>query len=481
MRRVIFKAILFSIVSNLHAVSPPQKFQHNDGFTNKFLVDICAISLSNGYAIKEEWLNDGLFDAIAKIKGKVIEVRYGSGFHVFTTAAENPWKEFKMRKRRFIAERIGDSTVVHVQVFPVGERIRSVLRRLRVRNWDVDYLVAMPDIEMSKTDKWLFEKIVTGSIRENKRLAEEVNSRVSIQSETGRTVYLRLDNQSGHGYSFLRMKGMMPKTNFLGLLKTHDAMFRAICWVGDNVYMVAQRYAWMPWGAMGSESAMNEYVGGSAYHEINGASDVPLAVGVYSVFHIDDRAAFVVYGAKDVDRRILTAPVKYAYYDQSGFVRPGQELTEEQSADFAFQIGKQLRKLHDLNIVHGGVHPGNFGISFNAFGEMRAIIKDFEDSFKLKGYISAEDRAAWKFIDVSAFVYGVMLEYYAGQHTEYLPREQRIAKFMDGYGIGAAVEASEPRFVDKILRVDYGDYLDIKATFPHIYGELLAIEKGCSA
>ena len=199
-------------------------FSKKDGKTNNAVVDIVALSLDNGGHVEKKWLDPLLSNATSRIHDNgVVELRYASGLRSYSVAGKEPKTRFKQAGALFpkgwIKENVGGTEITHVQTRPILDRISKAYRKYLPLKYAFKFEMEMSLIE--QLDQFLLEMILSGSPDDLAYMLKEYPHKVSVESQVGRTVYLKLDNPITNGVSILRVKGVMPKRNILGRFVTH--------------------------------------------------------------------------------------------------------------------------------------------------------------------------------------------------------------------------------------------------------------------
>lgn len=222
MRKGIF--LVAFIPWSLWALSQRPLFSKKDGKTNNAVVDMVALSLDNGGHVEKKWLDPLLSNATSRIHDNgVVELRYASGLRSYSVAGKEPKTRFKQAGALFpkgwIKENVGGTEITHVQTRPILDRISKAYRKYLPLKYAFKFEMEMSLIE--QLDQFLLEMILSGSPDDLAYMLKEYPHKVSVESQVGRTVYLKLDNPITNGVSILRVKGVMPKRNILGRFVTH--------------------------------------------------------------------------------------------------------------------------------------------------------------------------------------------------------------------------------------------------------------------
>lgn len=452
------------------ALSQEQMFNKKDGKTNNFAVNVAVLSIEEGHTVEKEWLDKQLYNSVSRIhENGVVELRFPSGLRSWSVAGKEPKTRFKQAgaifpKRGWIKEDVNGTPIYHIQTAPILEKIRATFHKLRPVNYKYIERQVMGNI--SELDEFIIALVLSGDPKDREQLLKEYPHKVYIESPSGRTVYVRLDNPLRDGASILRCKGVMPKRNILGRLSTYITSDREIHMVGGVPTVRKTLNINTPVGTMPLESAKNEYAG--SFHF---GGDDALAIGSYNLRHRNKKSGFVIYGMTGDDYRIMCA-------GRNNFWR--NNITNEvdklgsDGPQFFKSAGRMLREAHSMGLIHKGFHLGNIGFTMSGTQKI-PVFKDLEDAFRLEIGGNAYERAGWMFLDVSW-----PLSQWARAMEPGIDSENYARQFLEGY-LGGFVskeivyECITPLFARKLDQMEYHD-VDIPEEFPHLFNAILSKE-----
>ena len=469
--RWICSVIVAFIPWTLWALSQQPLLSKKDGKTNNFAVNVTVMALDNGIPVEKRWLDNVLFNSVSRIHDNgVVELRYPSGLRSYSVAGKEPKTRFKQAgaifpKRGWIKEEVNGTPIYHIQTAPILDRIKVKIHKLT----PIDYELVEPISgyeNLSQLDQYLLDLILSGDPDDREYLFKEYPHKFAIESPTGRTAYLKLDNFLPGGITHLRIKGCMPQRGWFRRLKTHLTSDRIIKMVGDIPTIVKTINTNVPSGTMLMTSAKNEFTAGLHF-----GGDEPMALGRYKIRHRNKQTGFVIYGMTEEDNRIKCEGRNNVWLNN---ITHEMEPMGHEGPAFFRSVGQHLRGSHAMGLIHRAFHLGNIGHTMSGPTKV-PVFKDLEDAFRLDIKTSIYERAGWMFNDVAWPIHQWSMAMEPGIESEDYAR-QFLEGYFDGYVSKDVVnECISPLFARKMDAMAEGP-LDIPAQFPHLYRAILTKE-----
>lgn len=455
----------------LWALSQRPFFSKKDAKTNNYAVDIVALALNQGGKIEKRWLDDVLFNSVSRIhENGVVELRYPNGLRSYSVAGKEPKTRFKQAgaifpKRGWIKEEIGGTPIYHIQNDRFLDRMKVKIRKLMPLDYTMVYEIKGGD-KLDQLDQYLLDLIIGGDPDDLETILKEYPHKVSMESPTGRTVYLKLDNPLSGFVTNLRIKGCMPKRGWFRRVNTHLTSDRIIKMVGDIPTIVKSINTMTPSGTMTYASAKNEFIAAQHF-----GGDEPLALGKYKLKFKGRSTGFIIFGMTGDDYRGLFGGRLNAWRNNN---TNDVEFMGADGPAFFRKVGERLRDAHRMGLIHGAFHLGNIG--YQSWGETKIpVFKDFEDSFRLEIGSDIYERVGWMFNDLAWPIQQWSRGFGKGLEIEGYPR-QFLEGYFGGYvEKGVFYECLTREFATKMDAMD-GGFVDIQEEFPNLYRALLIKE-----
>lgn len=469
--RWICSFIVAFIPWTLWALSQQPLLSKKDGKTNNFAVNVTVMALDNGIPVEKRWLDNVLFNSVSHIHDNgVVELRYPSGLRSYSVAGKEPKTRFLQAgaifpKRGWIKEEVNGTPIYHIQTAPILDRIKVKIHKLT----PIDYELVEPISgyeNLSQLDQYLLDLILSGDPDDREYLLKEYPHKFAIESATGRTAYLKLDNFLPGSITHLRIKGCMPQRGWFRRLKTHLTSDRIIKMVGDIPTIVKSINTMTPLGTMTYASAKNEFIAAQHF-----GGDEPLALGKYRLRHRNQSTSFVIYGMTEEDHRIKCEGRNNVWLNN---ITHEMEPMGHEGPAFFRSVGQHLRGSHAMGLIHRAFHLGNIGYTMSGQTKI-PVFKDLEDAFRLDIKTSIYERAGWMFNDVAWPIHQWAMAMEPGIESEDYAR-QFLEGYFDGYVSKDVVnECISPLFARKMDAMAEGP-LDIPDQFPHLYRAILSKE-----
>ena len=468
--------VINAIPCVLYALSPPQMFDKKDGSTNHFAVTTVLMAMNeqkndvkSDWSDASEWLVSVVSNGKASIsKRNVIKIEYGNGVRSYSAMGKNlKWRLFLAGawfKKAQIIEVVNGHEITHVQTYPINARIRNWFDANIKSSYKLNSDVWLSDL--NDMDHRLASGIMSGDRRKQEEILREFGHKVYIESQHGRTMYLRLDNPINGHINVLRFKGVRPRRRYGLFIPDLKSYAKKVTFKDGKPILSRKKTKVNPLGTMAEKDAENEYEMG-----YRGGFDESLAMGRYNLPSSIGMTGFVVYGMDTDDSR-----VHYSgnYHWERNVATGDLQRIYVRDSKFFKDFGSALRSMHDGNVVHGELHLGNVGIQREGLDRV-PMIRDFESAKELSPTESIEFRTAWKFVDVVWPIFQWMES--AGQGFS---PDNYVANFLQGY-FGTAcdhklIDECVSKFVyGKAKQMD-GRGMNIPDNFPNLYMALIVNE-----
>lgn len=452
---------------NIWALSQKQMFSKKDGKTNNFAVDVALLAMEKGEKVDKEWLDPLLFNATSVIHDNgVVELRYATGLNSYSVAGSQSRIKFKQAGALFpkgwIKEEIGGTEITHVQTVRFFDRLKTAIKKLLPISYKWDTPVEY--FELSQMDKYLLDMILSGNEEDREYMLKNHGHKVSIDSHMGDTVYLTLDNPIKENITILRCRGVMPKRQLFGKVVTSFSIRRIIEITDKGPVLKIDMDRNSPVGTFHLDLMKNDDAA-----SIHFMGDDSFGHGKYNMNFKNGKAGFVVFGMTGDDVRLAVSGRNTVTNN-----RAANDISPIDSPMLFYEMGKRLRELHSVGLIHGNLQLGSIGVR-ESYGRKLPVFRDLENAFRLTVDTEIHERAAWMFSDIAGPISEWSRMISPGIYTE-----KNAEQFLNGYFSGQASKAVlwecvSSDFFNKLRQVEHGDLL-IQEVFPHLYEALLARE-----
>ncbi len=385
-------------------------------------------------------------------------IRHGVGLTPTTDGGEAIADRYKMSAaeggRRYLSQeaavKIADERNLKNRFLPARSELRTQQAlgyALEEESLNQDFWKWFnSDVPARKTERELFEKIITGGDDVLRGLLKQYPEKIYVkevqQAESGwelsalegRTVYLKL-SESFDGIDTLRLKGVRPRVDQEGAWIGYGEQGRGFVPVDVEAAAPGVLRFWKKtegykvFGGSSEESSQREKATLQklqASEVLSSHADKALAVGLYkdAVFS-GQKLGFVVIGMRGTDRRIQPLVErdddsededarKLVFYLSDYETRQMTPLSREGAERFARALGQLMRLYHDAGYYHRFPHFENFGIKpgadWNQLTLQDLVIRDLGTTRERSEIQASDDKgrremaAMLRWIDLSKSV-----------------------------------------------------------------------------
>lgn len=464
---IILAAML--IPWNMWALSQRQLFARKDGKTNNIAVDVAILALEKGVKVEKGWLDPLLYNATSVIHANgVVELRYASGFNSYSVAGSKSHIKFKQAGALFpkgwFKEDIGGTTITHVQTSRFFDRFAAAIKKLFPLSYKWDTPVEY--YELSQMDKFLLDMILSGNEDDREYMLKNYGHKVSIPNPMGDTIYLTLDNPIKNNITILRCRGVMPRRKLFGRVMTSFSIRRNIEMLDGVPILELDIDRNAPVGTFHLDLMKNE-----CEASVHFGGDHAFNFGKYKMNFKNGKAGFSVFGMEGDDIRL---GISGKNTTMSNAISKDISLVDDSEHLLFYEMGKRLRGLHTVGIIHGNLNLESVGLR-ESYGRKLPIFRDLENAFRMTVDTEIYERSAWLFLDLvgplSQWSRAMSPGVYVGKHAE---------EFLNGYFDGQVSKAVLWECVSSNFSKKYDAIADrnlkIQEEFPHLYNALLSLE-----
>lgn len=459
--------IVMFIPWNIWALSQRQMFSKKDGKTNNFAVDVAVLAMEKGEKVDKEWLDPVLFNSVSVIHDNgVVELRYANGSRSYSVAGTNSRIKFKQAGALFpkgwLKEDVGGTEITHVQTRPFFDRVKLFIKKILPISYKWDTPVEY--FELSQMDKYLLDMILSGNEEDREYMLKNFGHKVCLDNPMGNTIYLTLDNPIKENVTILRCRGVMPKRKLFGKAVTSFSISRVVEITDKGPVLKIDIDRNSPVGTFHLDSMK-----GDSEASIHFGGDVSFGVGKYKMNFRNGKAGFSVFGMEGDDIRLSVSGRNTVTENKIS-----KDISPIESPMLFYELGKRLRELHSVGIIHGKMQLGSIGVR-ESYGRKLPIFRDLENAFRLTIDTEIHERAAWMFSDLAGPISEWSRIISPGIYTE-----NNSEQFLNGYFSGQASKAVlwecvSSDFFNKLRKIEDGGIV-IQDVFPHLYNALLSVE-----